>query len=375
MLSCVVPPAAALAMDWGLPLGSARYAARAKNEPSALSAILGATLTAKLLLAFSCCLLSPLVQPFLPRAEEWIGGYYAGVLLGVIRGFNPFWFFQGSRENVSRLALWETGSTITALALIFIFIRSPNDWALYLYFLCACKGIAYFRLNIGLWRLYKPAFKIKRAFKILAKTRILFACSLASLVCNNGSQLIMAYFLSSAQIGVIVAANKMARAMAAFCEPVTQTIFPEICEINNLRAGQTRRILFLSIGGTFSLAVLGACCAAVFAPFIVRLALGGEYEFGVYAARAIFAATPFLVLERCLTGQILTPFDREKLILAVWTLAALFAPALAALLAARGGLNAAAWTNFCVESFLCAGFILLIVKYPLNAMRRGKDEI
>lgn len=361
MLSCLVPPITCLIMDWGLPLGGARAAARAGGNRETLRRILGSALSAKLILAVTCATVAPAVALFLPKVQEWLYGYYLGVLLGLCRGINPFWFFQGAGEKASKLAIWDALSSATALGLVFAFVRDPDDWPDYLLYAAICKGAAYLYLNFSLWRKYRAFFDLKSGFKSLRKTGALFAYSVFAIIYTNISQLVTAYFLDAAQIGLLVAANKMTKAMAAVCVPVTQTVYPEICAARGLRSPDTRRILRFSLGAILVIAATVATAACVCAPLVLRLALGDGYGFGLDAARVVFLAAPFLALEQALAVQILAPLDMENSMAKAGALAACAIPVIGGVLAWAYGLNGAAWTLPGGEFFVCLTFIYLII--------------
>ncbi len=362
MYMCLLPPIVCLVMEWGLALGGARAAALARDDLDALSCLLGEVFSAKIILAIVCILGALALYPFIPSAAIYPQAYFLAILLGLIRGVSPLWFYQGVGQGAKRLAIQDVLSSLVALGLIFPLIDSPENWGRYFSVTAICKGIPYLGLNLELYFIYRPRLGVRAGVGILKKTRALFAGSFFSLIYNNGSQLVLGYFLSAAQMGIMVAVVKMIRAVGALLAPFTQTIFPEMCVLTTLDPGKSRRILRQSLAGLFLLMLLCSCALFFLAPYIIRIALGPGYEAAIDVFRIMIFAAPALACDYALGAQTLVPRGLESRMIRAQALAAGVSLILAAALPTLAGLSGAAQLPVITEILLAAGYFYIIRK-------------
>ena len=368
MYMCLTPPIICLVMEWGIALGGARKAARSRGDSVALSRLWGDALAAKIILAVACVAGSALFAPLIPRALTYPAPYFLAALLGVIRGISPLWFYQGVGEGVKKMAVWDVLSSVAALSLIFLFINEPDDWPLYFGITAGCKAVAYISLNIELCLRYRPSVRLAGGFHILKQTRTLFASSLFALIYNNGSQLVLGYFLTATEMGLIVAVVKMLRAVSALLNPFVQTMFPELCLLNELDQAKARSILRRSLLGLFLLMSLCSCLLFVLAPYIISIALGPGYEAATDVFRIVIFAAPPMACEFILGTQTLTPRGLEKRQTRVQAVVACASLAMAVVLGGFFGLAGAAWLPPLIELALVAGYFRVIAKYCPDAI-------
>lgn len=368
MYMCLTPPIVCLVMEWGITLGGTRSAARSRGDSDALSRLLGEALAAKIILAGACFAGSAIFAPLIPRAATYPAPYFLAALLGVIRGISPLWFYQGIGEGVKKMAVWDVLSSAAALAMIFLFINEPSDWPLYFGITAACKAVPYIGLNFELCLRYRPIIRASGGFRILKQTRTLFASSLFSLIYNNGSQLVLGYFLAAAEMGIIVAVVKMLRAVSALLNPFVQTMFPELCLLSEMDQTRARLILRRSLAGLFLLMSLCSCLLFFLAPYIIRIALGPGYEAAIPVFRIVIFAAPPMACEFILGTQTLTPRGLEKKQIRVQAIVAFASLGMAVVLGGFFGLAGAAWLPPIIETALVAGYFRVILKYCPDAI-------
>lgn len=372
MYMCLVPPVITLFMDWGLPLGAARAAARCREQPQRQASLLSAVFSAKIILAGACLAGSLAAWPILPHALEWPGGYFLAVALGLVRGISPLWFFQGMGRGMRRMAVWDVASSVSALALVFLCVRSPAQWPNYLFFTALCKGLAYLWLCGGLWRRHAPGLDFHAGLAILGQTKTLFASSFFTVVYTNGAQILLGYFLSASQMGIIVAVSKMARAMVSLINPISQTFFPEICVLREQKPARTRRILCWSLLAVAALSLLGTALVWLLAPWLIRLALGAEFASGASVLRIMVLAVPLMACGQALGTQALVAFGREKAQMSVQAIVAIAALPLAAMLGHFGGITGGATLPVCVEGAILAGYLVMLAHYGAGSFHLGR---
>ena len=169
-------------------------------------------------------------------------------------------------------------------------------------------------------------------------------------------------------MGVIVASLKILRAVTSLLTPFTQTIFPEICILKKLNPSQARRILRYSLGGLFSFMLACAGLLFLFAPYIIKLALGAGYEEAIPALRVMAFAAPMMACDYVLGSQILVPYGLENKQIRAQALGTLFSVALATVLGSCGGVALAAALPVFTETFIALCYFYIVYKYCRQAL-------
>lgn len=371
MYMSLLPPLAALVVDWGFPLGGAREAARLRGDREALAELLGAVFSGKLLLALACGGAGLVLLPLLPHAADHPAAYGLAILMGVTRGASPTWFFQGAGMGMRRMAAFDVGSSCCALALTLLCVRGPDDWPLYLLFTALCKGAAYGWLSAGLMRDWGVRLGLGRGWAALGRTRTLFASSVASVVSISGGQLVLGYFLSAADMGLLVAVSKIVRALVGLANPAIQTLFPEVCALRGARTTRTARLLLLFLAATTLCMLLAAGLAWLAAPVLIRVALGPDYAGAVAVLRLMLLLAPLYVCDRILGAQVLVPLGLERQQNRVQWAAALLGLPLAALMGASLGLTGGALLPVASEGLTLLGLAVCIARSCPGALIPG----
>lgn len=354
MYMSVVSIVTGLVMDWGFTLGAVRATAVCREKPAALAKILGDVLSAKILLAAACTAAGLVLLPFLPHAAAHPGAYALAVLGGLSRGINPTWFFQGVGKGMRRMAVWDLGSSAAVLLLTIVCVRAPDDWPKYLLLLALCKGLAYALPTSGLLRRQHVSYSVRGGLKALSRTRTLFGGVLSSLVYNNGTQLILGFFLPPAQMGMLMAADKIVRAVVSLSAPVTQTLFPEICALRDAEQRRAAHLLRCSLLGTALVMLCATAAVWCAAPLLIGLALGQAYAAAVPVLRIMAFLIPVLACNFVLGTQTLVSFGQEKSLTLTLAAAALLSLPAAVFLTHFWGLAGAA----CLPLFVEGGIFL-----------------
>lgn len=357
MYMCLFPPLLALLVDWGFPLGGARMAASLRGNRDALTDLLGEITSAKICLAFLAFITALILMPFVPHAIEWPDAYILAVMAGIGRGLSPLWFYQGTRQRLKWLALGDMTASLAVLSLVFIFIREPGQWSYYLFFIASCKLFS----NVMLTLLLRPAYPFRLRLtgirKVLLGSSALFGGLFSATAYHYCFQLVLGYVLTVQEMGIIVALDKMLRALTGLLTPFTQTIFPEVCILWQREPGHARRILRLSLLLTFIVSSLLAFLVWLLAPFLIRVALGQAYANAAEIMRIMLLAVPFATAGQVLGTQVLVPMGEDKRLawIRVWvTIASI--PA-AAIIGYLYGLWGGAFVPLLVEATLCFSFL------------------
>lgn len=353
----VVPIIVGFILDWGFLLGSVREIASHRNDAGRLSVVWSNGLLAKCLLAASVISLSCLLFPIIPHAKESPGAFFWAISAGVARGANPLWFLQGVGDGgIRKLALWDVGSSTVLLIMTFALVHDPQDGERYLALLALCKGGAYLWLIIGICRQYYQRPSIKAARALLWRTRIFFWNGIAGQLYGSVAHLALGGILPARDMGFFLAADKIVRATVSLSNPLTQTLFPEICALHGDR--DTRiRIQQLALGVCLLLSTCAGAGLYVLAPEAMQIALGESYFASIWVLKALAVVVPLLSLNMILGPQILVPHGKETALTLAQAAAALISVPSALFLADRYGLVGAISLPIIAEG--CIFFIVL----------------
>lgn len=368
MYFSILPSIVETVLNWGFNLGAVRDVAFARGGARRQAAILGAVISAKLMLAACCLAGALLLLPLIPYAGEYPGVYLLAILYGVARGFRPLWFYQGIGRDMRHMALWDMLTNIAILGLIVVLIDRPGRWPLYFALNFGCKGLAYAWLIGELARSWPFRLTLKRAWRILRKTRTLFANSLTNMVHAQTSKLVLGYFLLPAEMGIYLAADKIIKAVSDASEPVTQTIYPEVCALRHGDAKTAGQMLFWSFTVTAGLMLLAAILLWLTAPWLIPLALGARYAEAIPVLNIMVAALPIMGMNIVLGPQILVANGHERPYLLSSVLVAAASVPLAMLLPTLFGLAGAAWLNVVLALLFFLAQVFFIRKYCPQAV-------
>ena len=363
MYFSILPSIVETVLNWGFNLGAVRDVAFARDGKNRQAAILGAVISAKLILAGLCLLGALVLLPVIPYAREYPGVYFLAILYGLARGFRPLWFYQGIGQDMRHMALWDMLSNLTILALIIVLIDRPERWPWYFALNFICKSGVYSALIWELSRNWPFRLNRKGAWRIMRKTRTLFANSLTNMVHTQTSRLILGYFLPPAGMGIYLAADKIIKAVDDASEPVTQTIYPEVCALRHGDAGTAGQMLFWSFAVTVGLLSLAALLLWLTAPWLVPLALGAKYAEAIPILSIMLTALPIRGMNAVLGPQMLVTDGHER----PYFLASVFVAAaslpLAMLLPYLFGLDGAACLNPALSLLFFAVLVVCVRKY------------
>ena len=365
--------AVGLSVEWGFSLGAVRDIAQARDEAKVLQRTVSAVLSAKLILVFICGCLAALACPFLPYAADNSLGYSLAIAYGIALGCNPTWYFQGAGSGMRRMAVWDVLSSALALSLVFVFIDGPGQWPRYLLFLFICKAAAYTWQTAAMIRAVDGVRLDFRAGRTeLRRAFILFSSRLASMLYTQGNTLIIALFLPAGQLGILLAADKIVRAVVSLSAPVTQALMPEICAAREKNPTGTARMLRASLAGTGGVMLILAIVLWLTAPWVIPVVLGSGYGETVPVLRIMALFIPILACNIVLGNQILVPFGQERALTMVLLAVGLVSLPTVAGMASLFGIYGAACMPILVESGICAGYVFCISKCCPQAFRAGK---
>ena len=334
----VVPLVLCFFLDWGFLLGGVRRVARTRGDETALAQIWANALLAKGFLVVPAALFLGLHLHLVPHPEIGLAGLWGAFFAGLARGFSPLWFFQGLGDmRIRRMALLDVASSAVLLLFTVMLVKNPDEGELYLVLTALCKGTCTLWLVLSTCRAYPAVPNPRKALRLLVDTRVFFLGGIAGQVYTNWGQMALAGILQPRDTGIFLVADKMARACVSLASPVIAALFPETCVLQG-HADHRPRLAILVLCMAL---VFGGICAvllALFAPVLVRLALGEATSDATTCVRLMGPVVFLLTLNTVLTQHMLVASGRERIVTIAQWAAALLATPTALFLAAHWGL-------------------------------------
>lgn len=350
-------------VDWGFSFGAVRQAAQNRLAAENTWDILRNVLGAKLILSAFCLCLAGIGMFFLPYARAYPALYWLAVGYGIVLGNNPTWFFQGMGTGMRRMAVMDVGGSVAALLLTVLVVKGPQQAICYPLFLALCKGLTYGWQTMVAFAPYGAVrADLRGGCKAVRQHMVLFFSRVASMTYTQLGVLILGGILPPAQLGLFVVADKAARAIVSLSNPVTQTLFPEVCAIRSLDAAKAMFILrcsFIVTAASMTVAAVGLYFAV---PWVMRIILGAWREGAAGALQAFAFMIPLYACNIVLGTQTLVSHGLERALTLVLALVGVCSLPVYIFLASSYGLSGAVWTPALVEGAIFIGLVLCVLK-------------
>jgi len=301
-----------LAVEYGFNLSATREVARHRDNHQKLTEVFAGVLGAKCLIAGASLIVARLVCSLVPTFNSHRNLLWAAMFWALPQAFNVMWFFQGF-ERLRLVAALDITAKIMGTAAIFAVVRRPDDdWLVLVAQGCAYSlsflvglGIAYRHLPFRL-----PTWRATWEALSMGWTMFLFRMSVS--LYSVANSFILGLFVAPQFVGYYAGAEKLIKAMLQLFTPVTQTLYPRVSHL--VRCDQERAIR-LARYGAMILGVEGAALGSItfiFAPLIVRLALGAAFVPAVPVLRILSFLLPLIGLNTALGPQWMLPLGLDR---------------------------------------------------------------
>jgi polysaccharide transporter, PST family len=266
-------------VDYGFNLSATRQASILRNDHEKLSSLFFSVLVIKLIIGVFCSLiiltLCILLKQFHPEMELYLV-LFAGVL-GTI--FFPTWLFQG-KEEMGFITFFNLLNRSIITVLIFILIKTPNDYLLYAYLNSGAVWIIGITSSIIVLIRYR--LKPTRITLTMIKDSLIggweiFISQASVTLFTNTNTFFLGLFTNNQIVGVYAIADKIVRAVISLCGPVCNAIFPKVSLL--FAESPKKALAFLQkalAGGSVIFGCL-SFCLFIFAGLIVELITGTKH--------------------------------------------------------------------------------------------------
>ncbi len=276
--------------DWGFNFTATRDVAKNKDNPEKVSEIFSNVLWARcILMLVSLALLLGCIA-FIPKFQENASVIMATFLMipGLI--MFPEWFFQ-ALEKMKYITYFSLFVKFFFTALIFVFIKSPEDYVLQPlitsvgYILCGFVAMYIITKKWG-YKIRRSSFR--QILDTIKSSTDVFVNNLFPNIYNSFSTLLLGFVGGPTANGILDAGGRFEKVVRQFLNIISRTFFPFLSrkiDKHHLYAKISIGIAFLAFAGLF-----------VCAPFIIDIFYTEEFEGAVPVLRIMALSLVFYAL-------------------------------------------------------------------------------
>ncbi|MFA4854662.1 MAG: flippase [Candidatus Omnitrophota bacterium] len=283
--------------DYGFSLSATREISLLGEHKEKASAIFSSVMTVKLILAGISFLALCAILYFVPKfRNDWpVYILSFGAVIG--NTLFPVWFFQG-KEKMSYITVINVIAGITYALLIFVLIKSPQD-----YLLVPLLNSLLFLIS-GVWGLYIAFKKFKLEFILQSYTGIKnelktgwdIFISVVSVNAYTTTRVFAVGLLTNNLLtGYYSLAERIANVIQSFpMNSFSQAVFPRISNVFAKNRQRATAIMYRIQDGITLGFVISLPIAFLIAPWIIKFACGSAYTEVVLTLRLLLAAVFFV---------------------------------------------------------------------------------
>lgn len=184
-------------------------------------------------------------------------------------------------------------------------------------------------------------------------------------LCSSSPTMTLGIFHGQVVTGIYVCADRLRQAINGLINPISQVIFPRVSRLavsDRPAAVRTIRGVLL-IQGLGMTAVAGVL--AIFAPIIIRIIAGPQFEGSIVVLRIMSATIVLAAVNNVIGIQTLLPFGRQKALSKVVFMATAVNIVVMLALTKFGGSTGAAVSMLITEAFMTVCFLVITIRNRL----------
>jgi PST family polysaccharide transporter len=299
--------------DYGFNLTATRDIALNRSDMEKVSRIFSSVLASKLILCAVTYALLWILMLSVPLFREHFLLYHLGFAYVLGQSLLVSWFFQGM-EKMQYITISTLFSKLLFVGLVIVFIRRPEDTALFLLF-AGVGNIVAGLFSIWLaFRIFQLGFYKPLRSDIIHELKEGWQITISNLSINTYQYiniLVLRLFTNDLIVGYYSIAERVFFAIRQLLGVFSQAIYPHICQLT--RDGKRQVAAFFR--GFYLpflvLLVLGCGVVFLFSPLIISLLMGNRRaEMPVLLLR-ILAFVPVIVCLNIPAYQLLLAFNRK----------------------------------------------------------------
>ncbi|MBT6050595.1 MAG: oligosaccharide flippase family protein [Candidatus Scalindua sp.] len=284
-----------------------------RGNKQKLTEIVNSVQLIKAILLLLCIVILTIVIQIIPQAQTHRSLFYLSMWICVYEIIFPVWYFQGI-EQMKYITIISSVSRLLFVSLIFIFVRSEDDYLL----LPVINGLG--ALFAGAYSLYIIYFKHGISFKLQSIENLgfyfkesvpIFISNLSVKVYVNSNKILIGAVLGMAEVAFYDLGEKIVSILKLPQSILSQALFPKSSNEKNIAF--IKKIFRLSL----VMNILLSAAILISARYIVLL-LGGETMLPAVVVIQLLSLTiPLIGMSNVLGVQVLIPFGKTKLFSAV----------------------------------------------------------
>lgn len=281
--------------DYGFNLTATKEISINRNNKKKLNVIFSNVISLKvLIMTIGFLLLLPLLY-FIPRFNNYwyIFIFSYGSVLGQV--LFPIWFFQGL-EEMKVVSILSVVTKVIFTGCVFLLIKDENDF--YLVPMISSLGFIF----IGIISMFIVKIKYNIFFIVQSRRDLyqylidgwpLFLSNISVTLYTTATITFLGFFTNNTIVGYYSVADKIISAIRGVISPVSQVLFPYLCNISTSNPKKVLNInRKLAIFGGFSMLIV-SLVLFLFTGEIIKL-IFGKKDLDSILILKIFAIIPFL---------------------------------------------------------------------------------
>jgi PST family polysaccharide transporter len=340
-----------IVVEYGFGLSATRQIARRRGDREAMARTVAAVLGARLRLivaATGVALVALLLVPRFRASPELLAFGWA---MAVLQGLNPTWFFTGLERLRLVAGIDVTIRLLTAVAIVGL-VRHEDEGArvLWIWTLGALSSVTV--LTALLYRevpFRRPTAPASRS--ALRAGGALFLGTAAVSLYTSATVFMLGLVVSSAQLAIFAAAERVVRAAVRATGPVSAAAFPRVNHLLEAgRHGRAQRLSGTVLGAVLTLGIITAGAIELLAPQLVHVLFGTEFTESVPILRVLALLLPPIAIGSTLSTLWLIPHRLDRLSTTVALACGAVNVALTPVVGASAGAIGAAWVLVGIET-------------------------
>lgn len=294
-------------IEYGFNFSATRQAAIHQHDRDKLTEILGNVLGAKILLSLLFLLISLAVYFFVPVFRSHPTLFWLGFVGALAQGFNLMWFYQGI-EKMSLAATVDILCKSAYIALLFLFIRSPQDLTLVIGFQSAAFILSLV-INAFRSRQYSNSLSLSLSgsLEALKDGRSMFLFRGMTLFYTTANSALLRLYVPASTVAYYANAERLTNVGFSAFSPLTQVFFPRLSYLVHHDLEEAKKFFRKCFYIIIPLSVASAIVGYILAPFAINLIFGEMYVQSISLFRILLFNIPIISVSSLFGLQWLVP--------------------------------------------------------------------
>jgi polysaccharide transporter, PST family len=362
-----------MVIEYGFQLSATRRIARRRGDREAMARTVAGVLGAKLRLIVAATGVALVALALVPRFREDPRLLAFGWAMAVLQGLNPAWFFTGLERLRLIAAVDVTIRLLTAAAIVGL-VRHDDEGTrvLWIWTVGALSSVtvltALLYREVPFRRPTAPA-----SHGALREGGALFLGAAAVSLYTSATVFMLGLVVSSAQLAIFAAAERVVRAAVRATGPVSAAAFPRVNHL--LEAGRPRRAQRLSatvLAAVVGLGLITAAALELLAAPLVHALFGSAFADSAAVLRVLALLLPAIAIGSTVSTLWLIPHRLDRLSTGVALACGGANVVLTPVVGAAAGPLGAAWVLVGIE---VAGALALLRLIRARGLLPGRAEV